>query len=284
MQEQHFPCNKNNTIYECGIWTDGNYAIKTKTYDGQPKFEIEDFIFEALTEGTFDDGNIVVKSGIVKQCKKCRKTNGQGQKSPFLIHKYIVFNKIPNYNRYIKTNRIDDLQKFNKNGYFLAFSNKKDKNDTRYLFIYKDDHNKLKAVYNDVATFLYFYDENYFGENFDLFYLDADNLTYEKFNDGINSTFCYKEDEMHTNDDSLESYKNKATIEEIQAQYDRVAKEVQNNKKREDCFLKMYSLASDGRLFNEDIKKVGDDIAIFNQTKREKIENILKKSDYDFLK
>ena len=282
MQEQQFPCSKNKTIYQCGIWTDGIYAIKTKTYDGQPKFEIEDFVFDVLKDGGFDNGNIVVKKGIVKQCKKCRKTNGQ--KSQFLIHKYIVFNKIPNYQKYIKTNRIDDLQKFNKNGYFLAFKNKKDKNDTKYLFIYKDDHNKLKAVYNYVAAFLYFYDENYFSENFDLFYLDADNLTYEKFNDGAHIAFCDKDDATYMKDDNLAIDKNKATIEGLQAQYDRVAKEVQNNKKRDDCFLKLYSLESDGRLFNEDIKKVGDNIAIFNQTKREKIENILKKSDYDFLK
>ena len=280
--DYHFPCSKNSTIYQCGIWTDGYYAVKTKTYDDKPKFEIEDFVFDELKGGTFDDGKIVVKNGIVKHCKKCRKTNRQ--KSQFLIHKYIVFNKIPNYQKYIENNKIDNLKEFNQNGYFLAFKNKKDKNDTKYLFIYKDDHNKLKAVYNDVATFLYFYDENCFWEIFDLFYLDADNLTYEKFNDGAHTAFCDKEDTTYIKDDNLAIDKNKATIEEIQAQYDRVAKEAQNNKKREDCFLKMYSLESDGRLFDEDIKKVGDDIAIFNQTKREKIENMLKKSDYDFLK
>ena len=49
-------------------------------------------------------------------------------------------------------------------------------------------------------------------------------------------------------------------------------------------FNKLYSLEKSNRLSNEDVKKVGDDIAIFNQTKREKIENMLKKSDYDFLK
>ena len=239
MQEQHFPCSKNKTIYQCGIWTDGYYAVKTKTYDERPKFEIEDFVFEEIKDGTFDDGNIVVKNGIVKHCKKCRKTNGQGQKSPFLIHKYIVFNKIPNYQKYIENNKIDNLKEFNQNGYFLAFRNKKDKNDTTYLFIYKDDHNKLKAVYNDVATFLYFYDDMYSGEHCACYDIDVAKMVFEE-------------------------------------------KKIQINNQQ--MFNKLYSLEKSNRLSNEDVKKVGDDIAIFNQTKREKIENMLKKSDYDFLK
>ena len=46
----------------------------------------------------------------------------------------------------------------------------------------------------------------------------------------------------------------------------------------------MYSLSEEDRITNEDIKKVGNDIVIYNKKKQKKIENILKKVDYDFHK
>ena len=282
MLEQQFSCNKNSTIYQCSIWTDGIYAIKTKTYDGQPKFKIEDFIFEEIKDGSFDNGNIIVKNGIVKKCNQCDKN--RKKPTQFLIHKYIVFNKIPNYNRYIKTNRIDDLKMFNKNGYFLAFKNKKEKNDNKYLFIYRDRNDKLKAVYNNVSTFLYCYDENYFGENFNLFYLDIDNFTYEKFNDNINYSLCDNKENLKHNDTNQESKIHNGAIKNMQEQYNNIAKEIKNNKEREKCIQKVYSLKNDGRIFNEDMKKNGDDIAMFDKKKQEKIVKMLKKTDYDFLK
>ena len=276
LPEQQFACNKNNTIYQCSILTDGYYAIKTKTYDEQPKFEINDYLFEEIKEGIFDEGNIIIKNGIVKQCKKCNKK--QKERTHFLIHKYIVFNKIPNYKKYIKNNKIDNLEEFNKNGYFLAFRNKNNKNDNKYLFIYKDVNDKLKSVYNNIATFLYFYDEDYFSESLDLFYLDIDNLTYEKFNN-VNFSFC----NFKSKKSKIRIKKDK-TLEELQEEYNEMSQEVKQDKERLKCMEKVYSLDANSNLFDEDAKKNGDDIVFFDKKKREKIIKILKKADYDFLK
>lgn len=235
--EQHFPCNKNNTIYQCSIWTDGYYAIKAKTYDEKPKFEIEDYLFREIKEGVFDNGNIIIKDGIVKQCKKCNKE--QKEKTPFLIHKYIVFNKIPNYKKYIENNKIDNLEEFNKNGYFLAFRNKYNKNDNKYLFIYKDKDNSWKAVYNDISTFLNIYDDMYSNEHYAYYHIDLKQKIFEEEQIQINT---------------------------------------------QEMFNKLYSLNRKDRITNEDIKKVGNNIVIFNKEKQEKIEKMIKKIDYDFQK
>ena len=50
--------------------------------------------------------------------------------------------------------------------------------DNKYLFICKYN-NKLESVYNDVWTFLNIYDETFSSDEFDLFYLDVDNFTFE---------------------------------------------------------------------------------------------------------
>ena len=238
--EQQFPCDKQNIMHQCSIWTDGYYAIKAKTYDWKEKFEIEDFIFKEIKEGIFDDGNIVIKDGIVKQCKKCNKK----RKSDFLVHKYIVFNKIPNYNKYIKNNKIDNLEEFNKNGYFVAFKNKdnaisNDMEKDYYLFIYKDRNDKLKAVYNNIVTFLSIYDSSYSSEDYGCYNIDLKQMTFEK------KPITFDNQEI---------------------------------------FNKLYSLTEEDRITNEDIKKVGNDIVIYNKKKQKKIENILKKVDYDFHK
>lgn len=235
--DQQFHCNKNNTIYQCSIWTDGYYAIKAKTYNEQPKFEIEDYLFEEIKDGIFDEGNIVVKDGFIKQCKKCNKE--QKEQTPFLIHKYIVFNKIPNYKKYIKNNKIDNLEEFNKNGYFLAFRNKNNKNDNKYLFIYKDKDNSWKAVYNNISTFLNIYDDTYSNEHYACYNIDLERMIFE----------------------------------EKQIQID-----------NQEMFNKLYSLDKKDRITNEDIKKVGNDIVIFNTKKQEKIKNVIKKVNYDFRK
>ena len=52
----------------------------------------------------------------------------------------------------------------------------------------------------------------------------------------------------------------------------------------QEIFNKLYSLTEEDRITNEDIKKVGNDIVIYNKKKQKKIENILKKVDYDFHK
>ena len=273
MLEQEFPCDKNNTIYQCSIWTDGFYAVKAKTYDGGEKFEIEDFIFEEIKNGIFDEGNIAIENGIVKQCKKCDKK--RKVMAPFLLHKYTVFNKIPNYKKYIKNNKIDNIEEFNKNGYFLAFKNKENEDDNKYLFICKYN-NKLESVYNDVWTFLNIYDETFSSEEFDLFYLDVDNFTFETLK-SEQTYSCYNiEDDQDT--------KITLDLKNLAERYDKIEKHQKQEEQYTKCIEKMYSLSNDSRMFNEDIKKIGNNIVIFDNNKKNKIEKMIKKVDYDFLK
>ena len=108
-----------------------------------------------------------------------------------------------------------------------------------YLFIYKDRNDKLKAVYNNIVTFLSIYDSSYSSEDYGCYDIDLKQMTFEK----------------------------------KQITFD-----------NQEIFNKLYSLTEEDRITNEDIKKVGNDIVIYNKKKQKKIENILKKVDYDFHK
>lgn len=139
-QEYYFKCNdKNTSIEDCAIITDGKLAIKRQFIKDDSSSD------SILQDGKYD--NFEIKNGFVENCKMCK----DKERSPMLMQKFIELNKFDKkYYKYIKNNKITNLQEFNKNGYFLAF---KDTNSDRYLIVFKGYDDKLHADFSHINTF-----------------------------------------------------------------------------------------------------------------------------------